>query len=192
MSAPISSEATLPDWLSTGLEIVSVGLNPSPTSVRAGFPFATPQNRFWKALNASGLVDEPLIPSQAAMQRLLTHYRIGSTDLVKRPTPGAAQLRAADFRVGAPLLTGKLLACKPRLVWFHGKLAYRHYLKCSGVDAVELDWGLQPRRIGDSLVFVTPNPSPANAGFSLDDLVLWYSRLAKLRAEIAGPGPTSD
>jgi double-stranded uracil-DNA glycosylase len=177
--------ATLPDWLTPGLEIVSVGLNPSPNSVRAGFAFATPQNRFWKALNASGLIDEVLVPGPAAMQRLLDHYRIGSTDVVKRPTPGAAQLRAQDFRLGAPLLTEKLLACAPRLVWFHGKLAYRHYLKCSGADAVELAWGLQPREIGNSRVFVTPNPSPANAGFSLGDLVLWYRRLAELNRGIA-------
>ena len=29
-----------------------------------------------------------------------------------------------------------------------------------------------------------PNPSPANAAFSLDDLVAWYRRLAELLAEI--------
>lgn len=179
MTGALEPGATLPDWLAPGLYIVSVGLNPSPNSVLAGFPFATPQNRFWKALNASGLIEEVLEPGRAAMQRLFDHYRIGSTDLVKRPTPGAAQLRAADFRLGAPLLTEKLLACAPRLVWFHGKLAYRHYLKCSGADAAELAWGLQPRRIGSSQVFVTPNPSPANASFSLDDLVLWYRRLAE-------------
>ena len=177
---------TLPDWLAPALRIVSVGLNPSLRSVQAGFPFANPQNRFWRALNASGLIDEVLIPAPAVMEHLLTHYRIGFTDVVKRPTPGAAQLRAADFRAWAPVLTEKLRVCAPGLVWFHGKVAYRAWLehgglKSGGRGAVEPDWGLQPQRIGKARVFVTPNPSPANAGYTLNDLVLWYRRLADLR-----------
>lgn len=174
---------TLPDWVGPGLRILSVGLNPSLLSVRLGFPFANPQNRFWRALNASGLLDEVLEPGPAAMQRLLEHHRIGFTDVVKRPTPGAAQLRAADFRAWAPVLTETILACAPSLVWFHGKLAYREYLRHSALKiapdaAADLDWGLQPLRIGDSRVFMTPNPSPANAVYSLDDLIVWYRRLA--------------
>lgn len=174
---------TLPDWLAPGLRILSVGLNPSLLSVRRGFPFANPQNRFWRALNASGLLDEVLEPGPAAMQRLLEHHRIGFTDVVKRPTPGAAQLRAADFRAWAPLLTEKILEFAPHRVWFHGKLAYREYLrhgalKIAADAAADLDWGTQPLRIGDSRIFVTPNPSPANAVYSLDDLIVWYRRLA--------------
>ncbi|MDE2900617.1 MAG: hypothetical protein OXN15_06290, partial [Chloroflexota bacterium] len=41
--------------------------------------------------------------------------------------------------------------------------------------------GLQEWRIGESAVFVTPNPSPANASFSLEALTAWYSRLKELR-----------
>lgn len=175
----------MPDWLAPGLRIVSVGLNPSLRSVRAGFPFANPQNRFWRALNASGLVGEQLEPGPAAMSRLLLQYRIGFTDVVKRPTPGAAQLRSADFRAWAPVLTEKLLVCAPRLVWFHGKVAYRAWLAhgalaAAGGAAAAADWGLQPIRIGAAQVFVTPNPSPANAGYSLDALTVWYRRLAGL------------
>ena len=175
------SVKTLPDWLGPDLDIVSVGLNPSLNSVRMGFPFATPQNRFWAALNGSGLIDEVLEPGVPAMQRLFEHYRIGFTDVVKRPTPGAAQLRMADYREWAPVLTEKLLTCAPRLICVHGKLAWRQYLKCSGQGADELDWGLQPRSIGTSRVFVTPNPSPANAVYSLHDLIVWYRRLAELK-----------
>lgn len=176
---------TLPDWLAPDLDIVSVGLNPSLSSVRAGFPFATPQNRFWRALNASGLIDETLEPGPAAMRRLLERHHIGFTDVVKRPTPGAAQLRAADFRTWAPRLAAKLLKAAPQLVWFHGKVAYREFLRYGGSGIgdwrTDLEWGLQPQRIGISRIFVTPNPSPANAAYSLDDLTLWYRSLAALR-----------
>jgi TDG/mug DNA glycosylase family protein len=184
-------EPTLPDWIGPGLNILSVGLNPSLNSVRAGFPFATPQNRFWKALNASDLINETLEPGVAAMQRLFEYHRIGFTDVVKRPTPGAAQLRAADFKRWAPVLTDKLLNYAPRIVWFHGKLAYRDYLKHGSLeinrcDTEALEWGLQPLRIGTSHVFMSPNPSPANAAYSLDTLILWYRKLATLNATQQG------
>jgi G:T/U-mismatch repair DNA glycosylase len=40
----------LSDYLIPGLEIVSIGLNPSLSPVRVGFYFANPRNRFWRAL----------------------------------------------------------------------------------------------------------------------------------------------
>ena len=43
--------------------------------------------------------------------------------------------------------------------------------------------GEQPLSIGDSAVFVVPNPSPANAKFSLDDLVGWFRQLQAFRLE---------
>ena len=61
---------TLPDYLDHNLKIVSIGLNPSPVSVKAGYYFANPRNRFWKALNGSRLVDVELQPGEAAMQEL--------------------------------------------------------------------------------------------------------------------------
>jgi TDG/mug DNA glycosylase family protein len=42
--------------------------------------------------------------------------------------------------------------------------------------------GEQEVRIGDSRVFVAPNPSPANASYSLGDIAAWLQRLAALRA----------
>jgi TDG/mug DNA glycosylase family protein len=154
--------------------------------VRAGFYFANPRNRFWRALNASGLAGEPLVPGSAAMERLFSRYAIGFTDVVKRPTAGAAALRAADFRQGVPLLQAKLLNCAPAVVWFHGKLAWDAYLKYTAVTRDRPDWGEQRVCIGRARVFVTPNPSPANAAWSLAELIDWYRRLAVLRDRLAG------
>jgi len=172
---------TLPDYLREGLEIVSVGLNPSENSVRAGFYFATPQNRFWKAFNGSGLAPEPLMPGAASVEKLFRQYGIGFTDVVKRPTRGGATLRANDFRRWAPVLREKLLRFAPRIAWFHGKQAYGNYLRyAEGINA-GVSWGRQSRGVGDTLVFVTPNPSPANAAFSLAELIRWYRELKELR-----------
>ena len=168
---------TLPDYLCSGLDIASIGLNPSLPSVRAGFYFANPRNRFWRALQASGLTGLKLEPGREAMDTLLYQCRIGFTDVVKRPTAGARDLRAADFRLWAPRLKRKLLQYQPGIAWFHGKLAYASYLAHGEGTRQAVDWGLQPRRIGCTRVFVTPNPSPANAAYSLDDLIGWYRRL---------------
>jgi TDG/mug DNA glycosylase family protein len=169
---------TLPDILDTDLRVLSIGLNPSLPSVAAGFYFANPRNRFWKALNSSTLLGEPVEPGSESMWRLLKLERIGFTDLVKRPTRGAAELRAQDYREGAPRLQALIKHYRPQLAWFHGKLAYRHFVRIAGLDGGADAWGLQPHVIDDTRIFVTPNPSPANAVFSLDELVSWYSALA--------------
>jgi len=178
---------TLPDYLEPGLRLVSVGLNPSVNSVRAGFYFATPRNRFWRALNASRLIDAPATPGRAGVEHLVRQQRIGFTDVVKRATRGGSDLRAADYRRDAPRLRERLLRVRPAMVWFHGKVGYRHYLRyAEDLRPDEIDWGLQARRIDDLPVFLTPNPSPANAVFSLDDLIAWYDRLAAAAAAHGG------
>ncbi len=172
---------TLTDYLQDGLDIVFVGLNPSSHSVRAGHYFANPRNRFWAALNRSGLVSETLSPERDA--ELLKHG-IGFTDVVKRPTPQASGLTTADYRHGAPRLRDKLRHYRPRIACFHGMTGYKAYLKYGEGVNEQPELGLQERCIGSSRVFVVPNPSPANARYSLDNLVYWYQSLADFRAQV--------
>ncbi len=165
---------TLPDHLREGLDLLFVGLNPSQYSAEVGHYFANPRNRFWAAFNLSGLVDRKVAAEEDAT---LLDDGIGFTDVAKRPTPMGSGLRAADFRQWAPVLREKVLRFAPRLVCFHGLMAYKAYLQhAEGVkDRPQL--GLQERMIGASKVFVVPNPSPANAKYSLSDLAEWYGRL---------------
>lgn len=177
---------TLPDYLRPGLAIVSIGLNPSVVSARRGFYFANPRNRFWRALNASGLVDETLAPGREAVERLFERYGIGFTDLVSRATPGLADLKPDDFRSGAPALKERIERYAPKIAWFHGKETWRRYLRyAEGVHAAP-GLGMQQTRIGSSLVFVTPSPSPANAAVPLEELIKWYRRLKALRDSVVG------
>ena len=172
---------TLRDHLQEGLDIVFVGLNPSEYSVRAGHYFANPRNRFWAALNMSGLVDREVAPEDDGN---LAQYGIGFTDLVKRPTRQASGLRAADYRLGAPALQEKLLRHQPRIVCFHGVTVYQPYLLHVEKVKEKPVLGLQRRTIGSSSVYVVPNPSPANAVYSLDVLASWYRRLQDLRQQL--------
>jgi double-stranded uracil-DNA glycosylase len=172
---------TLADYLQSDLLFISIGLNPSPVSVEAGFYYGNPRNRFWPALNASRLISTKLQPSEASMQVLLTKYRIGFTDLVKRPTPMGKDLRVADYREWAPVLKDKLMRYQPLIAWFNGQGTYKFYLKyAEGIDK-KVSLGVQKQTIGKTRVFVTPNPSPANAKFSLDDLVRSYNDMVSYR-----------
>ena len=174
---------TLPDYLAPGLDIVLVGLNPSEYSVREGHYFANPRNRFWAALNRSGLVGRELSPETDF--KVLDHG-LGFTDVVKRPTAQGSGLRAADFREGAPLLKAKLLKYQPRIVCFQGLMGYGQYLRYAEGSKEKPELGRQPLHIGVSSVFVVPNPSPANAKYSLNDLADWFNQLQAFRLEMAG------
>jgi len=176
----------LPDYLDHHLKLLCIGSNPSPASIAEQCYYGNPRNRFWKALNGSGLVDEPLAQAKESFPVLLQRYRIGFTDVVKPPTPGVAQLRASDYKQWAPVLAEKILHFSPEVCWFQGKVPYSKFLKYAGVtnDKVEkINWGVQSLVIGCSRVFVTPNPSPANAVFSLDDLIMWYKKLQQYSQE---------
>ena len=173
---------TLPDYLRPGLDLVFVGINPGAYSASVGKYFATPQNRFWGALNRSGLIGgRECGPGDEAW--LFEHRAIGFTDVVKLASNSASSLRAADFRAWAPLTRDKLLAASPLVVCFNGITGYKWFLQyAEGRKRDDVALGEQPDRLGDSRVFVAPNPSPANASYSLDDIAGWYRRLDELIA----------
>jgi len=176
---------TLRDRVRPGLDVLSIGINPSCYSVEKGFPFARPQNRFWKALARSGLAPAGLAPGVEAIEILFADHGIGFTDVVKRPTRAAAELEDADWRRGARALRRKIARARPRIAWFHGREAWTRYAREAEGEKVDFRWGRQHLLLGDSVVFVTPNPSGLNAGHSLEDLVQAYRRLARLRKHLS-------
>ncbi len=136
---------TLPDYLDHDLDLVVIGQNPSPASIARQCYYGNPRNRFWPAMRGAGLVPDDFTPDADGFRWLLERERIGFTDVVKKPTPGAGDLRAADFREWAPVLDGHLRHYRPRIAWFNGKGVYQSYLRYGhGVkpDAIEL--GEQP------------------------------------------------
>ena len=172
---------TLPDYLRPGLDIVFVGINPGLKSVEAGHYFASPRNRFWRALNGSGLLDEELAPQSDS--RVLEHG-IGLTDLVKHPTRGASSLTASDFRQSVALFRDKIARFRPGIVCFLGVLGCRNYAKYAHAHQTKVALGQQLWHISDSRVFVAPSPSPANAAYSLEDITGWFIRLKQLSQDL--------
>ena len=174
----------LPDRLGPGLDIVSIGINPSLYTVEHGFNFARPSNRFWPTFNAAGIVPVELQPGIPAVRALFSEHNIGFTDLVSRPTARADELTEEDYRNGARALQRKLLRHRPAIAWFHGTSAFQKYLEHAEGVRRSVEPGLQPESIGRTRVFVTPNPSGANPAANPKLLLPWYLELKRLRDRV--------
>ena len=168
--------------------MVSIGINPSVYSVEKGYAFARPGNRFWPVFNAARIVAVELAPGRAAIETLYREHGIGFTDIVKRATRGADELTPEDYARGAKLLQRKLLKHQPRIAWFQGKDAWKMFLEHAAGTKRRVEPGLQAERIGDSVVFVTPNPSGANPAANPKVLLPWYVELGRLRKKLRGHG----
>ena len=176
---------TLPDYLRAGLDLVFIGINPGLYSVARGHYFARTTSRFWPGFSASklsermrlGLKVERLFPEHDSQ---LVNFGIGLTDVVKRPSSNAAELSAKDFAEWVPRLLEKIERFRPRVACFHGLTAYRPFLQLAlRCDDRKCALGPQEKLIGETRLYVVPNPSPANAHFTLADQTRWYDRLAE-------------
>jgi len=181
--------STLPDYLSPGLAVVFIGINPGLLSARLGHYFARRSNRFWPAFSRSRIS----APIREALGRdtltpeddgLLPGFGVGFTDVVKRPTSNAGQLSPEEFLQSVPRLLAQLTECRPRVACFHGLTAYRPFARHAlGEPEIPRSLGPQAARLGSTRLFVVPSPSPANAHFSLADQIDWYDRLASFCEE---------
>ena len=168
----------LPDYLAPGLDIIFVGINPGVQSARAGHYYANPRNPFWRLLHRAGLTPRELRPDE---DYLLPSFGYGLTDIVKRPSPGVADLRPAEFRRGRQILEEKLHARQPLIVCFNGKTGFVNFF-----DAERFNhFGVQAATIGASRVFVVPSTSPANAGIPPFTRLRYFRTLRRWREDLA-------
>lgn len=143
---------TLPDTVGPGMRVLVCGLNPSVVAADAGYGFAGPSNRFWKAAAAAGLVTHQRDPLAC-----LVHDRVGMTDMVKRATPNAAVLSAEEYRAGAERVRRLVAWLQPGLVLFVGLAGWR-----AAVDR-HATAGLQPAAFAGVPAYVMPSTSGLNA-----------------------------
>ena len=128
---------------------VCIGINPAPRSVAAGHYYQGQLGQqFYKRLRIAGLLpDEPGWEDDLAFA-----HGLGFTDIVKRPTAKAAEIRADEFAYGKPLLEAKLEAARPRLLLFSFKqTAEILFGKFAGNGSVG-------KRFAGADVFVMPGP----------------------------------
>jgi TDG/mug DNA glycosylase family protein len=150
----------LPDYLAPGLKLLFVGINPGLISAAAGHYYANPRNPFWRLLNEAGLTPRLLTPDQ---DHLLPDFGYGLTDIVKRPSRGAADLKWREFQDGRQRLVSLIERFRPRAVCFNSKTAFEGFFGKSACERL----GPQTCAIAGAPVFVLPSTSPANAGTPL-------------------------
>ncbi len=148
-----------------------VGINPGVRSAQTGHHFAGYSNRFWKLLFESGLVPEPVTFED---DDRLPDYRFGITNIVARATPGIDSLRPEEFVAGRLILRRKILRYRPRVVAMVGITVYRAMFP---ERRGKVTLGQQPDRVGQSVVFVLPNPSGRNANYSYAEMLAAFRAL---------------
>jgi TDG/mug DNA glycosylase family protein len=153
--------------------VLFVGINPGVRSALTGHHFAGLSNRFWKLLYQSRLVPEPVTYLD---DDRLPEWGYGITNVVARATPGMNDLRPEEYVAGRLRLRAKVRRYEPEVVALVGITVYRAmFPEQRGV--VEL--GLQEQTLGDSAVFVLPNPSGRNANFSVAQMLAAFDSLRR-------------
>jgi len=153
-----ANDVTIPDLIAPNLRVLFCGINPGLYSGATGHHFARPGNRFWPALYAGGFTPRLMSPWEKDQ---LLQYGIGITNVVARTTAAAADLSDDELRQGAALLRKKILRYKPQVLAVLGMGAYR-----VGFGNKNAALGLQVESIGQTRLWILPNPSGLNAHYS--------------------------
>lgn len=142
-------------------KILILGSFPSVKSRECGFYYGHPQNRFWKVLAA--LFNEPMPEAIEAKKEFLLHHKIALWDVVKScEITGSDDNTISD--VTANDLSVLLSDTQIKVIYCNGSTAYSLYNKyiypVTRLKAIKL-----------------PSTSPANAGYSLTELISAYTRI---------------
>jgi TDG/mug DNA glycosylase family protein len=168
-------EATLVDYLPDRPDILFVGINPGTYSAQQGHYYARPTNRFWWALHTSGLIPIPLSPQE---DWRVIEFGLGLTDLVKRPTNSAADVRGDEFAAGRRVLADKIARVQPLIVCFNGLTGYQQFFQ------EPTQPGRQAPCLYGASVFVVPSTSARNAAYPRHVVLGFFRELYALRNEL--------
>ncbi|MEU8901885.1 G/U mismatch-specific DNA glycosylase [Streptomyces mirabilis] len=165
----------VPDVVGDGLKVLFCGINPGLMTAATGHHFARPGNRFWPVLHLSGFTSRLMKPSE---QGELPSYGLGITNVVARATARADELSAEEYREGGRLLSAKVARLRPGWLAVVGVTAYR-----AAFEDRRAVIGPQERTIGDTRVWVLPNPSGLNAHWTAATMAEEFGRLRVAAAE---------
>lgn len=160
---------TLPDIIAPGLDVLFCGINPGLYTAAVQHHFARPGNRFWPVLYNSGFTPRMLSPFE---EDILPSMGIGITNLVQRATANAAELYREELVQGKKELRKKVLTMRPKVLAILGVGAYR-----TAFHNPEARIGLQQLKIGETVIWVLPNPSGINANYQLSELITHFREL---------------
>jgi TDG/mug DNA glycosylase family protein len=159
----------VPDVIAPGLRVLFCGINPGLYTAAIGHHFGRPGNRFWPALWKSGFTPRLFSPYEEGE---LLELGLGITNLVARTTAVASELAAPELVEGGQALLRRLDEYRPRWLAMLGVGSYR---AAFGDPAAAV--GQLADRLGQSRVWLLPNPSGLNAHYQLPALVDEFARL---------------
>ena len=160
---------TVRDVIAPGLRVLFCGINPGLYTAAVGHHFARPGNRFWPALYAAGFTDALVSPFA---ERELLESGYGITNVVRRATATADQLTREELRAGGKRLAAKVRRYQPAFLAVLGVGAYR-----AAWERPKAVIGRQEETIGETVVWVLPNPSGLNAHYQAQDLARMFGEL---------------
>jgi TDG/mug DNA glycosylase family protein len=160
---------TVSDVIAHELKVLFCGINPGLYTAAVGHHFARPGNRFWRVLHAAGFTDQLLSPFE---ERELLKSGYGITNVVARATASADLLSKEELLEGGKRLMAKVNLYHPKIVAVLGVGVYRTAFNRSKAVV-----GRQEEQIGNSIIWVLPNPSGLNANYQLDDFVRIFREL---------------
>lgn len=159
----------IPDHLKEGLKIIFVGFNPSFVSGQTGHHYANRNNRFWSILYQAGLTPRKFSPEE---DRELLNLGYGLTNIVARPTKGAADITKEEYEEGRILLKQKIEALKPKVVCYVGKGVYQEFSRMK-----DINWGVQESSVVPGVIdFVAPSSSGL-VRMKMDEIIRIYQQL---------------
>ncbi|KFF26560.1 G/U mismatch-specific DNA glycosylase [Chryseobacterium vrystaatense] len=161
----------LKDIIAKDLTVIFCGINPGLKSAEDGHHFSGRSNRFWKVLHKAGFTPYQI---EAEDDRSILDFGYGLTTAVARATSRADELSKDEFDSSLESFKTKITEFKPEYIVFLGKAAYKAFSAKK-----EIPWGVQPDDFCGSKVWVLPNTSGLNRGFSLDNLVESYGAFYK-------------
>ena len=160
---------TVRDVIALRLRVLFCGINPGLYTAAAGHHFARPGNRFWPALYAAGFTNRLVSPFD---ERELLQSGYGITNVVMRATASADQLTREELRAGGRRLAAKVQRYRPAFLAVLGLGAYR-----AAWEQPKALIGRQEEMIGETVIWVLPNPSGLNAHYQAKDLARMFSEL---------------
>lgn len=164
-----ATEKTVRDVIAPHLRVLFCGINPGLYTAAVGHHFARPGNRFWPALYAGGFTERVLSPFA---ERELLKSGYGITNVVSRTTASADQLTRAEIIAGGEQLRAKVLRYRPRVLAVLGVGAYR-----TAFNQPKAAVGRQTETIGETVLWVLPNPSGLNANYQAPELARLFREL---------------
>jgi TDG/mug DNA glycosylase family protein len=169
-----AKDKVISDVIAPNLKVLFCGINPGLYSGATGHHFARPGNRFWPALYNAGFTGRLLSPHE---ERELLTRGYGVTNVVARTTARADELSQEELIAGGRKLKMKVRRYRPKVLAVLGISAYR-----AAFDRPQARLGRQDDSIGETLIWVLPNPSGLNAHYQPKDLARLFREM-RLEAE---------